>query len=170
MIEELDRANTIISEYLSLAKNKVTNLKCGNLNDLLAALFPLLQADASQAGQAVALMTNPVPALAFDEKELRQLVLNLVRNGLEATPAGGTVTIMSYREEGSIVLAVQDTGRGIPDSVVGRIGTPFVTTKENGTGLGLSVCYRVAQRHNAKIDFTTGRSGTTFFVRFGATG
>ncbi|MDR7865726.1 MAG: ATP-binding protein [Sporomusaceae bacterium] len=167
MIDELDRANSIISEFLSLAKNKTSDLKPGSLNDALAAILPLLQADALRTGHSVELRTSPVPSILFDEKELRQLVLNLTRNALEAMPGGGVVTIAtSPAAEGRIVLAVSDTGRGIPKSVIKKIGTPFFTTKDNGTGLGLSVCYRIAQRHRAAVDFATGMDGTTFYVRF----
>jgi len=166
MIEELDRANTIISEFLSLAKNKVADLKPGRLNDSLAAILPLLQADALRTGHFVGLNAGQIPVIDFDEKELRQLVLNLVRNALEAMPAGGAVTIATCRDGDHVVLAVRDTGPGIPKRVIKKIGTPFLTTKENGTGLGLSVCYRIAERHRATIDFTTGKNGTTFYVRF----
>lgn len=166
MIEELDRANSIISEFLSLAKNKASDLKPGSLNDALAAIQPLLQADALRTGHAVEIRTAPVPDILFDEKELRQLVLNLTRNALDAMPDGGRVTIATYQTDGQVILAVSDTGRGIPKNVIKKIGTPFFTTKANGTGLGLSVCYRIAQRHRAVVDFTTGSGGTTFYVRF----
>jgi signal transduction histidine kinase len=166
MIEEIDRANSIISEFLSLAKNKLSDLKPGSLNDALAAILPLLQADALRTGHSVEFQAGRIPAVDFDEKELRQLVLNLVRNALEATPAGGAVTIATSRDGDRVLLAVRDTGPGIPKHVIKKIGTPFVTTKENGTGLGLSVCYRIAERHRAEIDFATGNNGTTFRIRF----
>jgi two-component system, sporulation sensor kinase E len=168
MVEELDRANGIISEYLSLAKNRASELKQGNLNEALRMVLPLLQADGLLSGHAVGMYVKPVPDILFDEKELRQLVINLVRNGLEATPAGGVVTIETFPEKGKVVLAIRDEGGGIPDDIVKRIGTPFLTTKDGGTGLGLSICYRIAERHNAKIDFTTGKEGTTFYIRFPA--
>ncbi|MDR7865434.1 MAG: PAS domain S-box protein [Sporomusaceae bacterium] len=166
MIDELDRANAIISDYLSLAKNKIAEFKRGSLNDLLTAFFPLLQADALLSGCSVELKTSPLPDINFDEKELRQLVLNLTRNALEASPAGGTVTISTSFEGGRVILALQDTGRGIPKHIIKKIGTPFLTTKENGTGLGLSVCYRIAERHHAKIDVNSSHEGTTFFIKF----
>ncbi|GEM_PF-4347916 len=168
MIQELDRANTIISEFLSLAKNKSADLRPGNINASLIALFPLLEAKSARSGHIIDLRTNPVPEVRFDDKELRQLVLNLAHNSFEAMPAGGTLAITTYREKNDVVLAVQDTGCGIPANIADKIGTPFLTTKENGTGLGLSVCYRIAQRHNAKIEFTTGNKGTTFYVKFPA--
>lgn len=167
MIGELDRANGIITEYLALAQNKATDLRRGDLNACLAAMLPLLQADARRMGCAVELRTEPVPAVAFDGKELRQLVGNLVRNGLEAAPVGGLVTVATFEDGEGVVLAVRDTGGGIPAAIAGRIGTPFVTTKDNGTGLGLPVCYRIAYRHGARLEFTSGKEGTTFFVKFG---
>ncbi len=166
MIEELDRANAIISEFLSLAKNKLADLRPGDLNAALAAILPLIKADALRMGCTLELKTGPIPVIRFDEKELRQLVLNLARNALEATPAGGRVTIATRRGGDKAILVVQDTGHGIPPVVVEKIGTPFLTTKENGTGLGLSVCYRIAQRHGAAIEFATGENGTTFRIAF----
>jgi signal transduction histidine kinase len=63
---------------------------------------------------------------------------------------------------------VQDDGQGIAPEVLEKIGTPFFTTKNNGTGLGLAVCYSIVQRHNAKIDIETASTGTTFYIRFKA--
>lgn len=166
MIEELDRANSIISEYLSLAKNKSISMKNGNLNNVLKALLPLMQADALRGGHSITLKTADIPDNCFDEKEVRQLVLNLVRNSIEAMPAGGTVTIATYLHKGKVVLAVEDTGTGIPKDVLDKLGTPFVTTKENGTGLGLAVCYRIAQRHMANVHARTSSEGTTFLISF----
>jgi signal transduction histidine kinase len=102
----------------------------------------------------------------IDKNEIRQLILNLTRNGMEAMSAGGTLTIGTTTEKGKIVLFIKDEGKGLPVELLDKIGTPFVTTKENGTGLGLAVCYSIAARHNAKMDFETGLKGTTFKVCF----
>jgi len=166
MIEELDRANTIITEFLSLAKNKSINLNCQNLNSIINALFPLLQADALRTDKNVRLELEDVPDLLVDGKEIRQLILNLAINGLQAMPAGGNLIIKTFLEGAEVVLAVQDQGEGIKPGVLEKIGTPFFTTKEQGTGLGLAVCYRIAARHNAVIRVETGVWGTIFFVRF----
>ncbi|MDD2621239.1 MAG: ATP-binding protein, partial [Syntrophomonadaceae bacterium] len=104
--------------------------------------------------------------LFLDNKEIRQLILNLVNNGLEAMSSHGEVTIKTFWEEEKVVLAVQDQGQGVDHSLLDKIGTPFLTTKEQGTGLGLAVCYRIAEQHNAKIDLETSSNGTTFFVKF----
>lgn len=168
MINELDRANTIISEFLSLARDRVSELKVGNLNTIIQALFPLIQADAFHKGHEVRLETGAIPNIRIDESEIRQLVLNLTRNGLEAMDAGGRLMIATCREGETVVLKVTDGGRGIPEEVLAHLGTPFVTTKANGTGLGLSVCYRIAQNHGAKIEVETSPAGTTFSVIFKA--
>ena len=79
---------------------------------------------------------------------------------------GGNLKIRTFMDQGEVVLSIQDDGTGIEPEVLGKIGTPFFTTKESGTGLGLAVCYSIAARHNAKIDIETGSIGTTFSVRF----
>jgi len=166
MIEELDRANSIITEFLSLAKNRVVDFKMLNLRNILDSLFPLIQADAMVSDKYVILELNEIPDLLLDEKEIRQLVLNLTRNGLEALCTGEYMTIKTYLDGSEVVLSVQDRGKGIPDEILDKIGTPFFTTKDNGTGLGLATCYSIAARHNATVDFDTGSGGTTFYVRF----
>lgn len=166
MIEELDRANSIIKEYLSLAKNKAVELRMQNLNNILEALFPLIQADAMVSDKYILLEMGNIPKLLLDQEEIRQLILNLVRNGLEAMSPGGSLTIRTFRDGEEVVIAVRDQGKGIEPDVLEKIGTPFFTTKMNGTGLGLAVCYSIAARHNAAIKVDTGPTGTTFNVQF----
>lgn len=166
MIEEIDRANAIITEFLSLARNAPLELKRQSINDILAALLPLMQADAVRAGKGLSLELGDIPELNLDEKQIRQVVLNLVRNGLEAMPDKGIVTIRTCLAGDGVVLAIKDQGEGISPDVFEKIGTPFFSTKEKGTGLGLAVCYRIAERHNAKIKVETGEEGTTFTVCF----
>ncbi len=166
MIEELDRANEIISEYLGMAQDKLVDLQPRYLDQAVKSIYPMIQADANIREMKLCLELTKPPIPLIDEKEIRQLVLNLARNGLEAMSPGGTLTIGTRTEPEEIVLYVQDEGPGLDPSIIDRIGTPFLTTKEKGTGLGLAVCYSIAARHNASIDFETGPSGTTFYVRF----
>jgi len=166
MIDEIDRANSIITEFLSLANNKVVILRLQDLNTILTNLFPLIQADAMVLDKQINLQLEAIPQLSLDEKEIRQLILNLVRNGLEAMSAGGNLAIRTYMDGKEVVLAVQDHGKGIEPDVLEKIGTPFFTTKDTGTGLGMAVCYGIAARHNATINIKTSPEGTTFFVVF----
>ncbi len=166
MIEELDRMNSIISEFLSLAKNRILEKKQNNINSIMEAILPLIQSDATNNDITVVFSPETVPDLLLDEKEIRQLILNLVRNGLEAMQPGGILTLRTFKENGDIVFSVKDQGKGIEPKVLEKIGTPFFTTKDNGTGLGLALCYSIASRHNAKIKVETNDRGTTFFVKF----
>jgi len=168
MLEEIDQANLIISEFLSLAKDKANERKAANLNDIIASLLPLLRADAAARGHTVGTDFGELPDAYLDAKEIRQLLLNLARNGFEAMPEYGCLTIRTRQEAGEVILAVADTGCGIDPAIRARLGHPFVTTKENGTGLGLAICYQIAGRHHASIAYTTGDNGTTFTVRFPA--
>ncbi|MCE5284990.1 MAG: PAS domain S-box protein [Pelosinus sp.] len=166
MIDELDRANSIITEYLSLAKNKVVQSEYHNLSPIIESLAPLIRADATISGKRLDLMLAETADLIVNPKEIRQMLLNLARNGLEAMQSGTTLTIKTYQENDEVVLVVQDQGSGIKKDVLENIGTPFFTTKDNGNGLGLSICYTIAAHHNAAISIDTSPAGTSFFVRF----
>jgi PAS domain S-box-containing protein len=166
MLDELERANAIISEFLALAKNKLVDLQPRNLNSIITAIFPLLQADAVLTDKSIVLSLAEIPDLLLDEKEIRQLMFNLVRNGLEAMQEGGSVYIHTSVEEDQVVLSVRDEGKGIDSELLERLGTPFVTTKDNGTGLGLAICYSIVARHEASIHPYTSPTGSTFIIRF----
>ncbi|WP_248924689.1 ATP-binding protein [Paenibacillus hamazuiensis] len=166
MLEELDRANEIISDFLSLTKVQKTKLSQDNIVDVIDRLFPLLENDAFIARKKLVLKRNRVSDVMLDSKEVKQLILNLVRNAMEVTSAGGQVCIETFETESCVGLRVIDEGPGIPKQVIEKLGTPFVTTKTNGTGVGLAICYDIAKRHNAKIDVKTGSNGTTFSILF----
>ncbi|WP_049684009.1 PAS domain S-box protein [Peribacillus loiseleuriae] len=166
MLAELNRANSIITEYLNLAKNKVSYKTPQLLNPIIEALYPLIQAEALRTGKTILLQLNECPELFLDEKEISQLILNLSLNGLDAMESGGILIIKTYMEDQEVVLEVHDEGCGIKTELLQEIGTPFFTTKDTGTGLGLAICYSIANRHNAVIDLKTSEQGTAFFIRF----
>lgn len=166
MIEELDRCNEIITEFLSLAKDKNVNLQPAHLDLIIKSLHPMIKSDANHRELAVKLDLNNPPAPLIDENEIRQLILNLSRNGLEAMSPGGILTIGTRSEHERSVLFIKDEGKGFTPDLLDRLGTPFLTTKENGTGLGLAVCYSIAARHNATISVETSTKGTCFRVSF----
>ncbi len=166
MIEELDSANQIITEFLSMARHKNVDLQLRNLNSIVISVAHLLKADAATQGKALELELNDVVEIMLDEKEIRQLLCNLSRNGLESMEAGQTLLIQTYMKKDKLILSVKDQGSGIPGEVMDKIGVPFFTTKENGSGLGLPVCYSIAARHKASIELETGQGGTAFLVLF----
>jgi signal transduction histidine kinase len=167
MIEELDRANSIISEFLSMGNTRTSDLQMLDLNSIIHDITPLIKIDSFNQNQLIQFDTKDIPELLLNRNEIRQLIINLYRNGLEAMSKGKTLTISTYNEdENFVVLAVRDQGEGIRPEVLEKLGTPFYTTKDNGTGLGLGICYAIAARHNAKIEIQTGSKGTTFFIKF----
>ncbi len=167
MIEELHRVNTIISEFLSIGSNSNHSVtEKYNLNLVLSSLEPLIQADAASQGKRVIIETSDLPDLDLNIKEIRQLILNLCRNGLEAMTAGGSLIIRTYVKDRKVILSIQDEGCGINPEAMKNIGKPFFTTKEKGVGLGLCICYGIASRHNAEIYIDTGENGTTVNVEF----
>lgn len=166
MIDELDRANFIITEFLSLARNKAVKMIRKALNAQVEALLPLIEASALLTDNTVEVVLGDIPNFLMDEKEIRQLILNLAQNGLQAMSPGGRLVIKTSTMGNDVVLAVTDQGEGIEPDILRRMGTPFFTTKEDGTGLGLAVCHSIAARHNAVIEVDTSETGTTLFVLF----
>lgn len=166
LISELDRANSIITEFLSLARNQPTNMKYQNLNNLINNLYPMLEANAYNQNKIIEFIPGEIPDIQLNTKEILQMVLNLCHNGLESMKEQTRLTIRTFANNGTVVMSIQDEGCGIEIEDVAKLGTPFFTTKESGTGLGLAMCYNIAAVHNATIDVDTGPQGTTFFVRF----
>ena len=170
MIEELDRVNDIITDYLSITRDKNINLKLQCLNDNIRKILPLLNADALKNDILIKTELQDAKKIMIDESGIRQLLLNLARNGIDAMSDGGTLTIQTFEDGNGVNLVIEDTGCGMPVEVLEKIGTPFFTTKENGTGLGLAVCKNVAERHNARIEIKTSSEGTAFSVIFPVVG
>lgn len=166
MISEINRANIIITDFLSMAKANSENIIAQDINEVINKVLPMIQADAFSNNKEVTVDLNQLPKIRINENEIKQLILNLVRNGLEATAEQGCVKISTYLKEEKVVLEIKDQGKGIPQEVQGKMGTPFFTTKESGTGLGLAISMGIAQRHGAGFDFKTGSSGTIFYITF----
>ncbi|SDX17708.1 ATP-binding protein [Paenibacillus sp. PDC88] len=168
VMEELDRANGIITDFLSLAQNRIVEKEEVHLHDIIHDMLPLLKADANMRGQTVKLnLSDRIPRYHLNSKEMKQLILNLARNGMEAMDSKGTLYIETSCEQNRILLKVIDEGPGIPPAVQEKLFEPFYTTKSKGTGLGLALCRGIAERHNAVIQVESGDGrGTMFTVVF----
>ena len=117
-------------------------------------------------------MPAQLPAVRGDREKLRQVFLNLVLNGIQATGSGGSLTIASVAippgdgASGAVELSFTDTGEGMGPAVLGRIFEPFFTTKPDGTGLGLAITQKIVESHGGRIEVTSEvGKGTTFRVR-----
>lgn len=170
MISELDKANALISDFLKLSHNRLLTLHPQSLAQVISDLLPLIQAEAAIHEKKLKISLEPVPDALLDSNEIQHMVLNLLRNGLEAMSKGKTLLLRTYSKGDYAVLAVTDQGTGIPNEVMASLGTPFLSTKEDRAGLGLAVCYSIAKRHGAFITVDTSSTGTHIEVHFPAFG
>ncbi len=168
MITEIDRAVEILTELLYMSRPSETRTERVNINDILNQLYQLLNAEALVNLHEVIYELEEVPDVMLDKKRFRQVVLNLLNNGLQAMENHNKIIIRTYANEGKVHFSIRDHGKGIPPEVLKKLGTPFVTTKANGTGLGLAACYNIIQEHQAKMEIDTGSEGTTFTIIFDA--
>lgn len=167
VMEELDRANSIISDFLSLAQNQVMNKESQTLEEIINELSPLLWADANLRGMSIeVILDNKVPPLLLNVKEIKQVILNLARNAMEAMEDHkGHLLIKTRLIRSEVSLVVQDNGPGIPHDQLGKLFEPFYTTKTKGTGLGLPLCLSIIERHGGRIEVSSEEgAGTTFTV------
>ncbi|USB33817.1 ATP-binding protein [Paenibacillus sp. YPG26] len=168
VMDELDRANSIISDFLSLAQTRSVNKEDCHLHDIIQELSPLLWADANLRGQSIELkLAEQLPRLKLNTKEIKQVILNLSRNAMEAMEEKGQLTLETRSTPGGVELLVTDTGPGIPPAKQEKLFQPFFTTKSQGTGLGLALCLSIIERHHGKISVKSEEgTGTTFSVLF----
>ncbi len=148
-----------------------------NLNELvtdtLALTHPKWSHEPRRRGVEIRVQTHlapDLPPVLGNPVELRQVLVNLIFNAVEAMPQGGTLTLRTFANSKEVVIAVQDTGIGISPTVQRRLFEPFFTTKgAQGTGLGLSICYGIVSRHGGTIEVQSEEGkGTTFLVRLPA--
>jgi PAS domain S-box-containing protein len=166
MSDELKRVNAILSEFITIGRNKEVKQEKQSLKAIIFSMAPLLEADASYQGKIIKFNLKDTSDVLVNANEIRQLILNLTRNGLEAMEPNGIVQIKTASKDNKVILSVKDNGHGIAEEYLEKLGTAFFSTKESGTGLGLYVCYEIVQRNNATLNVITGTNGTTFMVAF----
>ncbi|OEF97539.1 MASE3 domain-containing protein [Desulfuribacillus alkaliarsenatis] len=164
VISEIDRANSIITEFLALAKTDKPLLAKTCIVDEINKILPLINAQALQEDVQIKTQLSHVPPTYINRGEIRQVLLNIVKNAIDISPKGQEVLIATYTHENYIVIKISDQGPGIPEEIRDKIGEPFCTTKVDGTGIGLSISYNIIHRHGGQISFHSTDKGTTFYV------
>ena len=167
IVREVDRLTAITEEYLRYARLPRPQLQRADLNETARELLEFVRPELEAAGVKLTLSLSPeLPRVMADVAQLRQLLLNLVRNAREAMSGGGALTVATRGGEGNIVIEVRDTGHGIPAERLKRIFDPFFTTKERGTGLGLAMAQEIAQEHGGQLTCESAPgAGTRFALR-----
>lgn len=170
IIDEIDRVNNIVNEFLRLAKPTLPNRKTSDLKELWGDIRVLME------GKAFLLNINIKEDLSehlkpvlIDCEQIKQVVINVVMNSFEAMPGGGDLTVRLYEIERdkAICLEISDTGEGMEEETARRIFVPFFTTKDNGTGLGLAVSLTIMENHGGHIEVKSKAGyGTTTLIYF----
>jgi signal transduction histidine kinase len=165
---EIRRLDRVVQGFLRFMRPQELAFKTLDLNALLASVAALLDAEWRNHGVQFASETDPsLPAITADEELLRQAFLNILQNACQAMPNGGTITIRTERESRELIrVSIADEGEGVLPEDVEKIFKLYYTTKANGSGIGLSLVYRIVQMHDGAIEVRSevGR-GTTMTVR-----
>jgi signal transduction histidine kinase len=167
IVREVDRLTAITEEYLRFARLPKPQLHRADLSDTVRDLLDFIRPELEASGVRVTLSLSPeLPRVLADVAQLRQLLLNLLRNAREAMPSGGALRVVTRGAEGCVEVEVRDTGPGIPPERRARIFDPFFTTKARGTGLGLAMAQEIAQEHGGQLvcESAVGQ-GTVFTLR-----
>lgn len=167
ILDEVNRLQSLlasIKEYYSpppSVKERIDILR------MLKDIYSLIKAECSERGIELNIDTvdNELYVLGNEEK-LRQVIINILRNGMDAMENGGKLYIALQLSKNNIEIRIRDTGRGIPEKIQDRIFTPFFTTKSYGSGLGLGISKKIIEDHNGSLSFETEQGkGTTFIIR-----
>jgi len=164
--EQVTALDALTEEYLAFARFPRAQFEEDSINDMVTAVSDFIRPLAARQEINVIVTTDPtVPPMEIDRTLLRQAVLNLIKNGVEALSKGGTLAVTTQRLDDTVEIAVSDTGPGIPAEVGRRLFEQFFTTKPQGTGLGLSISRQIVEEHGGQIRWTsTPGAGATFTV------
>lgn len=163
---EINRLDYIITQFLQAIRPVAPQLKPASLNEVVEKTLDLLQPELGNRGLNVKTkLARRLPAAPLDATQMQQVLVNLVKNAMQAMTRGGTLTLQTGEGADGVWVSVADTGGGIPEEQINRIFEPFYTTKKRGTGLGLMIVQRIVRAHGGRIELEShpGR-GTTFRV------
>ncbi|MEH7336760.1 ATP-binding protein, partial [Neobacillus drentensis] len=154
MIQEIDRINLIVNDLMDLGKPRVTEFEKASIEEVITYTLSIIQQQADRQGVIIeTMMPGPIPPIDCDEKQLKQVFINLIKNAIESMSGGGTIKINTNVLHGQkLHIIIQDDGIGIDEKDIINLGEPFFTTKKDGTGLGLMVSNQIIMDHNGEIN------------------
>ena len=163
---EVGRLDYIITQFLQAIRPARPNLKKNSLNDIIEETIELLRPELNNRGQSLKLILNEVLPLAFfDAGQIKQSLINLMKNSMQAMSTGGELIIKTGEAEEGVWISLTDTGCGIPQEKIKQIFEPYYTTKEKGSGLGLMIVQRIVRDHDGRLELTShGSKGATFRI------
>jgi PAS domain S-box-containing protein len=164
--EEIDRLNHIVVDFLFAVRPMDLVLRSGVINDVIKELAEFVSFELKEAKINTELnLQENLPKIEFDERFMKQAFLNLIKNAIAAMPRGGKLSIKTETEDDSVKITVADTGTGISDDNIGKIFEPYFTTKDTGSGLGLTLVYKIIREHQGEIAVkSVPGEGTAFTI------
>jgi len=165
--EEIHRINEIVDQFLRFAKPAPPLLKKADVISIFEETLQLLRPQIEKQGIVIQKEFQPLPPILMDREQMKQVILNLLLNAVQAMPKGGNLVLKGHIPEGDrwIRLSIQDSGVGISGEDINKLFDPFFSTKEGGMGLGLSIAHRIIDQHHGKIEVeSTPGEGTLFTV------
>jgi signal transduction histidine kinase len=167
VVAAVDRLDALVRRLLFFSRADHAERRPVDVNHILAEALDLIAAEAAEQGVVLKRdLAADLPPVCGSANALRQAVLNLLTNALQAMPHGGHLCCASRRRPGNAVeVRVSDTGPGVPDEVRAHLFEPFATGRPDGTGLGLALCREIVQNHGGRVELeATGAAGATFLV------
>jgi len=161
---EVDRLNRLVGEFLQFARPRRPERLPTDMNEVARSVIRLCQKQAAKEKVAIKTrLEEPLPPILVDSEQIKQVLLNIVINGIQAMPGGGVLKLITRREDKAVGLLVRDHGQGIDEFHLEKIFDPFFTTKQNGTGLGLSIAYRLVKQNGGDIEVLNASDGGCVF-------
>ncbi|MEQ8223138.1 MAG: ATP-binding protein [Candidatus Eremiobacterota bacterium] len=169
VIDEIDRLNGIVEKWLIFAKYRTSSRENYQINEVIKKAAELMRVEIKNRDIDFSCeLAEDIPSVYINPQEIEQVIINLMQNSLDMLSENGSLTVKSsyIKEDSRIKVEVIDTGPGLPLEIQGKIFDPFFTTKEEGTGLGLAVCYDIITGHKGTIDFETvlGKGSNFYFT------
>jgi signal transduction histidine kinase len=163
---EITRLDYIITQFLQALRPTPPRLTPANLNDVVRETVDLLRPEIENRGITIQeKLMRQLPAAPIDAAQIKQVLVNLIKNAIQAMTRGGVLSLQTDSSADGVYLIVSDTGGGIPEEQINRIFEPFYTTKKKGTGLGLMIVQRIVREHNGRIELESRvGQGTTFRI------
>jgi two-component system, sporulation sensor kinase E len=163
---EINRLDYIITQFLQAIRHSEPRFEPASLNAVAEQTLAAVRPELDNRGLAVNTKWNPhLPPAPMDPRQVQQVLLNLIRNAMQAMTREGVLTLATGEAAGGVWISVSDTGCGIPEEKLNRIFEPFFTTKKTGTGLGLMVVQRLVRAHKGRLDLESRPGvGTTFRI------
>ncbi|MGG1686002.1 ATP-binding protein [Pseudalkalibacillus sp. NRS-1564] len=149
---ELDRMKNLVNQFVMMGKPTVSERTLKQLNPLVFETVELMKSNAHLHNVELEFDANTENiTVCMDSSQIKQVLINFIKNAIEAMPEGGEISVHLTKNEENAVISIEDDGKGMSEEEVKQLGTPFFSTKRSGLGIGLSICFDIMEAHNGEI-------------------